>query len=470
MARGEWSPTEEKVLAGFYMRFISAARKLISPSPRGIVAIPVKANWGPVNKVVDIVEEGGLINNFGKDTGGEFTAYNTVNLAILGQPSKILVYRLTDGTEKKAAITLTGGSTPSDSLKLETVYPTDRNFNVTVRESLEGAGKQELVLFEGTKQLSSYTFSSVDEAVSQINADSVYITATKVADGSLTTVSNQAFTGGNAGTTTITNEEYIKAMTAFEAKTFNAFALDGPAATDLQTTVVGWVKRLRSQGKRIMAFLGGALADDKDPTVGNERSRSFNHEGVINVTVSGELGDKLYPSGDIAAYVAGLASSQQLHESLTFAATPFTDVQPAMTPEQRAEAVKSGSFILFEEDGVVKCERGINTLTSYGADQDPSFSKIKITRLKDAIDTDLSNTANSQYVGKLINNEDGQAALLSAIKAYFETLTPNLIASDFVVQKDEELMKNAAKDQFFWEYYVTDVDSMEEIYGTGNHQ
>ncbi|WP_121615213.1 phage tail sheath subtilisin-like domain-containing protein [Virgibacillus halodenitrificans] len=470
MARGEWSPTEEKVLAGFYMRFISAARKLISPSPRGIVAIPVKANWGPVNQVVDIVEEGGLINNFGKDTGGDFTAYTTVNLAILGQPSKILVYRLADGSEKKAAITLTGGTTPADALKLETVYPTDRNFNVTVRESLEGAGKQELILYEGTEQLSTYSFSNVDEAVAQINADNVYITANKVADGPLTVVSNQAFTGGNAGTTTITNEEYIKAMTAFEAKTFNAFALDGPAAADLQTTVVGWVKRLRSQGKRIMAFLGGSLADDKDPTIGNERSKSFNHEGVINVTVSGELGGKLYPSGDIAAYVAGLTTSQSLRESLTFANTPFTDVQPALTIEQRAEAVKSGSFILFEEEGVVKCERGINTLTSYGENQDPSFSKIKLTRLKDSIDTDLSNLATQQYVGKLANHADGQAALLSAIKAYFETLAPDLITPDFIVQKDEELMKNAAKDQFFWEYYVTDVDNMEEIYGTGNHQ
>lgn len=335
---------------------------------------------------------------------------------------------------------------------------------------LEGVGIQELILFEGTKQLASYTFTNVDEAVTKINKSSLYVSATKVADGPLTVISNQTFTGGSAGIANITNQEYINAMTAFEGKTFNSFALDGVAAADLQTSVVAWVKRIRSQGNRIMAFLGGSLEDDKDPTIGNSRSKSFNHEGIINVIVSAKLDGKVYPSAEVAAFIAGLSSGQELRESLTFASAPFTDVIPTLTPEQRAESTEAGSFLLFEEDGYVKCARGINTLTNIGENQDESWGKIKLTRLRDSIDTSLSNTANSQYVGKLLNNADGQAALLSAIKAYFETLVPNLIGPDFIVQTDEQLMANADKDQFYWEYFVTDVDSMEEIYGTGNHQ
>lgn len=470
MARGEWTPGEDKVLAGFYMRFVSAARRLIEGGPRGIVAIPVKANWGPVKEVVSITGENNLISTYGSETEGGFTAYNAISLALLGGPSKVISYRITDGTEKKATIVLKNGeSEAEDAVKLETIYPTERNFNVTVRESLEG-NAQELILFEGTRLLETFTFETVDELVSKINDSSEYLEATKISDGPLAIVSNEALKDGNAGIGDITNQDYIDALVAIEAKTFNAFALDTAHDSDLRASVVSWVKRLRSQGKRILGYIGGTAEEDQDQDGSNTRSKSINHEGIINVTVGVEYNGKHYPSGEAAAYVAGRASGQELSESLTFASTPFTDVIPALTPEQRAEAVQSGSFVFFEDDGEVKCERGINTLTNYGANQSESWSKIKLTRLRDSIDTDLSTTANDQYVGKLLNNADGQAALLSAIKAYFETLAPDLIEPDFIVQPNAELMENAKKDQFFWEYYVTDVDSMEEIYGTGYHQ
>lgn len=468
MARGTWSEGEGKVRAGFYMRFIAAAMARVQPGMRGIVAIPVKANWGPPNEVVEIEDVNQLQNIY--DFGG--TAYKSIYLALLGQPKLVLGYRMTDGNEKVASVTLKD-TADTDVIKVETLYPTTRAFNVSVKESLGDPSKIELTLFEGTAK--KYTIildkGSIDDIVNAMNSDSnnVYLKAIKVADGNgtLQNVSNQPLTGGNDGMDNITNQQYIDAMAAFEARQFDAFALDGATDVALQTTVASWTKRLRDEGKKIISFMGGSLEDDKDPETGNTRSRGFNHEGIVNVTVSAKLDGTWYSSAEVACYVAGLVSGQALNESATYAATPFDDVSPRLTNSQIISGIQAGSFLLVHDGEKVVCEKGINTLTSLRTGQNESFKKIKPVRIMDAIEMDTAKTAHEAYIGKIPNNDDGQNALLSAIKNYFETLAPTLIADDFVVEVDEEMMKNAASDEFYWKYTATIIDSMERIYGTG---
>jgi hypothetical protein len=85
----------------------------------------------------------------------------------------------------------------------------------------------------------------------------------------------------------------------------------------------------------------------------------------------------------------------------------------------------------------------------------------------DAIAMDTAAAAQTNYIGKILNNKIGQTALLCAIKQYFETLVSNLLDADFTVQTDTAAMADAEGDQFFWLYTATIVDSMEKIFGTG---
>ncbi|RDY70322.1 phage tail sheath protein [Halobacillus trueperi] len=472
---GTWSPSEDKVRAGFYMRFISAALARINGGERGVVTVPVKANWGPVEQVVDIESQKDLQDKFHTDDSEEFTAYKLIRLILLGEPSKVMAYRLVDGSEKVSSLTLKdNAATPADMITLSSAYPSTRPFNVTVRDNVvDPSNKQDIVLYEGTKQLYVFTVDrgSADDMVESINndKDNMWITASKTNDGNgeLTTIANADLTGGNAGTSGVTNEDYTDAMAAFETREFNAFAL-GAADEALQTSVRSWVSRLRDEGKKVIAYMGGSTTDDEDPNAGDTRSIGFNHEGVVNVTVSGKLDGVWHPSAEVACYVAGLASGQSLRESTTFAATPFEDVSPRLKNSQIKKAIQSGSFVMTHDGERVICERGVNTLTSLGEGQDNSWKKLKIIRIRDAIATDTTKTARDSYIGKVLNNADGQAALLSALKNYFETLSPELIAEGFVVEADEELNANAEADQFFWKYSAKEIDSMEEIYGTGH--
>lgn len=471
---GTWSVTDIPTRPGFYMQFKAAALAAISTGPRGILAMPVKANWGPAQEIKEITSLNDLETIYNNDTDSPFTAYKCIRLALKGGINKVLAYRMVDGNESVASITLQDGSATS-VLTLETKYPTERSFNVTVRDNPEdSANYKDIVLYEGTTKLYTYTFSKtsiVDSAVSEINNDenNLWLDATKVADGdgTLADVSNSDLTGGNAGATSITATQYTNAQSAFETRVFNAITLDGQTDSAIQDNLQTYVERLRSEGKKVIAYVGGSTADDASISNANTRSTGFNSEAVVNVGTGGVEGDTTYSSAETACYVAGLSHGQRLKDSLTYKSTFFDDVNPRLTHSEIVTAINSGTLVLVHDGTRVKVEYGINTLTSLGSDQNDAWKKIKVIRIMDAIDTDTTSTAEQNYVGKVLNNDDGQTALLTAIKNYFETLTPDLLNEDFVVEVDEDKQANAASDEFFWRYEATIVDSMEKIMGTG---
>lgn len=472
---GVWSETDLPVRPGFYMNFKAAALAAISGGPRGIVAIPVKANWGPVKTVTEVTTEAELIAAFNNDTGGNYTAYDCGRLALLGIPQKLLLYRLVDGAAAKATKTLKDGAA-ADILTLTTKYETVRDFKVTTRDDpTDTVNKKQILLYEGTTLLYTFTFTKAagiaDNAVAAVNNDAknVWIVAAKVAagNGTLADVVSSAFAGGNSGAAGVIAGDYTTALTAFEAHIFNNFALDGINTAGIQTSVNTWVQRLRNEGKKIVAYLGGSTGDDADIATANARSAGFNTEGVVNVGVSGVLDGTTYGSAYVACYVAGRAGGQALKESLTYAKTVFDDVSPRLTHSQVVSAINAGTLVLVHDGEKVIIERGINTLTSLGVDQGTAWKKIKAIRIMDAIATDTAKTAADNYVGKVLNNTDGQKAVLNAIKAYFETLSPDLVAEGFVVETDAEKQATAEADQFFWRYDAQLIDSMEFIFGTG---
>ncbi|ACV64908.1 hypothetical protein Dtox_4241 [Desulfofarcimen acetoxidans DSM 771] len=477
MAGGAWSLTEAKVRPGFYVNFEAAALASITPGARGILAMPVKANWGPKKQVVEITSEKELIDTYGTAVAVNLTAYTCVRLALLGGCNTVLGYRLVDGSEAKGIITLKDTTvTPVDVIDLITRYESDWAFKVTVRANPVDANKQDIVLYKSTQILYTFTFtkgaSGVDNAIAAINNDSgnKWIDAVKKAagNGTLAAIVSQPLTGGSAGVATITNTHYIDALTAFEARQFNAFVLDGTTDASLQTSVKAWVERLRGEGKKTVCCMGGKAADDADIATANTRSAGFNYEGVLNVGTSANLDGTNLSSAQVACWVAGKACGQQMMESLTYADSPFDDVIPRLTNNQIISAIQSGTIVLVHDGEKVKIEKGINTLTSLRTGQNNQWKKVKAIRIMDAIDTDLQKAGRNDYIGKVINDEDGKVAVIVAIKKYFETLNKGrLIKNDFDVYVDPDLQSLAGADQFYFKWYCYIVDNMEQIFGTG---
>lgn len=467
------------VLPGFYMAFRSAAAAAVQPGARGIVAVPVRAHWGPVRQFAEVTTEAELAETFGSAAAGGATAYDTAKLALLGGARKVLAYRLADGTEAAASATLqdTASGTPVGVLKLTAKHAGERGngFKVTVQPNAADAGKQDLKLYEGAALLRTFTFAAgnVQAAADAVNGDAAnkWIAAEKLADGSgsLAEAAGIALSGGASGIAGVQNADYVAALGAFETQQFDALAFDGATDPALQASLLSWVKRVRGEGKGIIAALGGSAADDAAADAvarATARSASYDSEGVVNVGTGAKLGDAVYSSAQLSAYVAGLIAGQSLSESTTYAPAPFTDVTRRWTRGEQEQAVRGGVFLFIHDGRQVKALRGVNSLVTLGEGRNEAWKKIRTIRVLDSVNADLQRTAEDSYIGKVNNTEEGRLALIGACKQYLQSLAQSGVieATGYDVYVDAGAA--AAADQVFlkWEAKLTDV--VEQIFGT----
>lgn len=477
MATGNWDEKNKPTIPGWYNRFKNKAQERIGTGIHGILAMPVKANWGPVNTVTAITvtstSENTLKKTFGEDPN--YTAYRLGKLALLGQPKAVLFYRLVDGSQKTATLTLkNNASTPADAIKLETKYPTTRKFNVTVRNNIADSSKVDFILYEGATQLFSMSAISgdIDDIISAINSnvENEYLIATKVsgATGTIGNVVNQALTGGNDGTAGITNAHYLEAMSAFEGYGMDGFTLDGISDQSLQASVKAWVIKNKEEGTNIIAFVGGPQSNYSLEQA-NSRSKEFNHEDIVNVFATSATYDgNTYTSSEVAVYIAALATAAGLKDSICNAVTIFDDIQPRLNKTDTAAALAAGTLVLAKDADNVIVVDDVNTFKNYTDDKTEVFGSIRAIKFMNAVDGDTS-LKRKDFVGKVTNDDTGRTLIIIALKQYFETLVAaGVIKDDFTVEIDTELQANAKSDEFFWKWDATYLDVIKRVYGTGN--
>lgn len=474
MATGNWDEKNRPTIPGWYNRFKNIAQERIGTGIHGILAMPVKANWGPVNTVTTITvtstSENTLKKTFGEDPN--YTAYKLGRLALLGQPKAVLLYRLADGTQKTAT-TILKNTAAADTIKLETKYPTTRDFNVTIRTNLADSSKIDFLLFEGTVQLFSMSAlsGSVDDAIAAINSnvENEYLIASKVgtATGTLTTITNQKLSGGNDGTAGITNQHYLDAMSVFEGYGMDGFVLDGVTDQSLQASIKAWVIKNKNEGINIIAFVGGQSNDTLDQS--NSKSKELNHEDVVNVFAPNATYDGAsYSSAEVAVYIAALATGAGLKDSICNAVTIFDDIQPRLSKTDIASALKAGTLVLAKDADDVIVVDDVNTFKNYTDEKTDVFGTIRAIKFMNAVDGDTA-LKRKDFNGKTSNDDTGRTLILCSLKQYFETLyKAGVIAADFTVEVDKELQATAESDEFFWKWSAKYVDVIKRVYGTGN--
>lgn len=465
MAKGTWNEKDRPTIPGFYNRFKTKAKEAVN-GLQGVLAMPVKANWGEVGKVVSINSLKELEDAFGKDSN--YTAYKLGRLALLGNVKELLLYRLTDGQHKSGTIKLLDEDA-TEAIKLDTKYPTSRAFNVTIKSNILDANKKDLILFEGAKQLLSIGLKGTqEEIINSINnnLENDYIVASKANDSTavLEAVVNQPLTGGNDGSKTVTNESYIKALEEFERYTIDSFALDGVNDEILQETVKAWVMKNKEQGNDFTYFTGAK--NNQTVSEINEKSKSFNHENIVNVGNSGIFESKKYTPTEVAVYIASLAASQNLKGSICNAKTIFEDVAPKLSTTEVKACLAAGTLVLDTDDKDVVVVDDVNTYKQYTDDKGEALGFIRTINLLSTINK-ITSLKRKDYEGKVPNDETSRVALICELKQVFEQLASEGIFSEFNVEIDEELQAKAEPDEFFWKWDAIYVNVMKRIYGTG---
>lgn len=482
MAGGTWNVTNQPVLPGLYMNFVSAAGTAIQPGVRGVVVAPVKSHWGPVGKFVEVASEAAIRELYTEDESDGASAFTTLYLALLGGPKKLLAYRIADSTAAPAELTLKSAAAAEDSVTLKAKYPGKRGngFKVTIQPSLTVAGTKELKLYEGGTLLRTISIGDGEagKAAIAINEDpgNRWVIAEKIADGILADVSGESFAGGTSGIAGITNADYLKATEAFETQDFHVLTLDGVTDAALRVSLAAWVKRVRGEGKGIIATLGGTAAEDTGADAVNRaiaRSAALDFEGIVNVGTGAVMNGKSYSSAQVAAWVAGLIAGQSLKESATYAVSPFEDVTRRWTHSEQEAGVQNGVLLLVHDGRKVKVLRGVNSLVTLREGQNKGWKKIRKIRVLDQINADLQRTAEDHYIGKVNNTEEGRLALIGAGKQYLQSLAlENVIESTgYDVTLDPRYYGSAPQmqpedDQVYLAWTADDTDVMEQIFGT----
>jgi len=248
--------------------------------------------------------------------------------------------------------------------------------------------------------------------------------------------------------------DYADMRAAFDTRPFNVFAYDGEFSEIEQTALKAWIAANREEGKHFMAVIGGTSAADTDPAQGNARSIAHNDMYIVNLISGVSIQGTAYSSAQFAPYVAGMIAGTAINRSITYAPIAADDVTKRLTSSQVKDALLAGSLVLVHDGEKVKVEQGLTS----------SKHKIRGIRTRQAVSTDIARTANDTYIGKIDNSKDGQAALISAVKAYLESLEAYNTLSDVSVILDPQ--HPSTGDSVYLQISYREIDSMERIFLT----
>ncbi|MDU5141064.1 MAG: phage tail sheath family protein [Paenibacillus dendritiformis] len=435
MAGGVWT-TQNKTRTGVYINFVSEASPLGSVGERGIAAFPASLPWGNPGLIIldaaTYMDE--ALPRVGFHAGDGRIRHIT---AALAHARRVLIYRL--GAQGAAKATVTIGKLTATA-KWAGLRGND--LSLVVRQTLDDEDTFEvLTLLEG-EEVDRQTAGTVEELTA---SDFIDWSGT----GALTASAGAPLTGGTAGTAT--GGEYSAALAAFEPEDFNVL---GIPVDDLPTKqlAVSYVKRLRDEGKKVVAVVVGYPDAD--------------HEGVISLKNSVVTTDGLTVEPTCLLWeIAGMTAAAGMNQSLTYQSIPgAVDAHPRLSNAETEQALRNGELVITASDGRAYIEQDINTLTSFTPEKGRPFSKNRVIRVLDSIANDLKRIFELYYLGKVSNDADGRSMLRSEMVTYLESLQSMRAIQNFDPQRDIFITMGTASDSVYVELAVQPVDAIEKIY------
>lgn len=329
------------------------------------------------------------------------------------------------------------------------------NFTEAAAAQIKGGARGTVALplfqYADAEEKSFYTIEKVSEAIELFGAS--FVEPIKlILQGGAKEVLVYTVPKGTGGTAGTSSETFTAIREAFSSRHFNVFVYPGAVSEEEQKETQLWCRDSREdEGKHFIAVIGGSGEEDLTPATGNERSVTLSDDYVVNLITGVQLNASTFSSAAYAPYIAGLIAGTAINKSITYAPVYATDVTKRLKNSEVVASLQKGSLVLVHDGEKVKVEQGLVT----------SGKKIRAIRARQAIASDIPKAASESYIGKLDNNADGQAALISAVKAYLERLELNNVLTDIVVTLDPD--RKSEGDTVYLQIAFTEIDSMERI-------
>lgn len=451
---------EAKIRPGTYFRYENGGGSVVGGATAHSVAIPIQADWGPVDAVTVHDSASSVIATYGSK--------NTVDAALAlfaGGATKVYCVRLDKATNNsegtaaaKATLEIKDDSTTAVTITAK--YPGTKEIKVQTRIKVEGVSK-EIVIYDGTTKVEAFSFAIGDNEVANLVAAvsaSAYITA---AAGTGTTVPIQDVTALAGGANPkITTESYSEAFVKLETYTFTHIALDCVTAA-VQALLQTWLDRVYEEGKLCIAVLGGknygATFSEKAAAATAFDDEKIIYSGIWGRDAEGNIVDDY----KMAAYVAGAIAGTPSNESIVHNVVPgIVSINPHTNTEYE-QAIKSGLLLAsYSPSGAVWFDSAINTLNTLAANQDAGWKKIRrVTTRFEMIRREDEALAPLKLNG---TSDDVAIAIQTAQGVLNAMISENKLKPGATVYEDPENPLNG--DSLWLVNEVNDFDSIEKIY------
>lgn len=422
--------TQNKVLPGAYINFVSKARALGTMGERGVVAMPFISGWGDSKTVLTIEAE-----DFQTDClnllGYSYTDDEMKNLREVFKGAKsVKLLRLGEGEKATATVgglTVTakyGGKRGNDiKILIENDVDSESVFVVTT------------LIGEELTDVDSQSVKAVSELV-----DNAFVSFKAVSEGTLTATAGTSLTGGTDKA--VTGNDYSVFLDKIEKEDFTTLLYAGSDDTT-KGLFTSFTKRLRDdEGYKVTCVLHDYTKAD--------------FEGVISVK----------NSADLVYWTAGKTAGAEVNESLTNATYDGEyEVETAFKKSELKESIEKGELVFYGDKDSVKVLKDINSFTSFTTNKNSDFSNNQVIRVLDAVANDTARIFDSYYLGKVQNDDIGRDIFKSELINYHNTLQgiqaiANFDAEDIVVSKGTE------KGDVIVKEYVEPVAAMDKLYMT----
>lgn len=418
--------TQNKVLPGTYINFVSAAKASANLSDRGIATMSLVLDWGKDDEIFEVTS-----SDFQKNSreifGYDYASDKLKGLRDLFLNAKtLLAYRLNQG--EKAGNTFATAK-----------YSGERGnaLKVVVKANADAPSNFDVMLYLDSEKIDSQTVGKMADL-----EDNAFVEWKKGA--TLAVNAGLPLTGGTNGSVTATNHQ--KYLAKAESYSFNTM---GVVTTDdsIKSLYANFTKRMRDEvGAKFQLVL---------------HKKSFDYEGVINVknTVKGEGADLIY-------WVTGLEAGCDVNKScLNRKYDGEYEVNAEFTQSELEKAIGAGEFVLHKVGSDIRVLSDINSLVTVTDSKGEDFKDNQTIRVIDQIANDLAVIFNTKYLGKVPNDAEGRISLWADIVNHHEQLQ-GIRAIENFTGEDVKVGQGSSKKSVVVADKVTVVNAMAKLYMT----
>ena len=424
--------TQNKVLPGAYINFVSAAKASATLGDRGTAAFPLSLSWGPEQTIVTIEN-----SEFQKDSlalvGYAYTADEVQPLREIFANAKTLhLFRLNSGgskaTNKFATAKYPG--TAGNNLKIIIQKGEEYTTSNVVYDVMTYMGDS---LVDTQKNVKSMADLASNKFVDWLT------TATIVETTGIT------LSGGTDGT--VADGAYQTFLDKAESYSFNTVGCDTTNDT-IKALFANWTKRLRDeQGVKFQTVLHNYTKAD--------------YEGIISVK-NGLSGNE--SAASLVYWVTGAECACAVNKSMTNATyTGEYDVATDYTQTQLENAMQAGELVFHKVGDDVRVLSDINTFVSVTDEKSSDFGSNQVIRVLDQIGNDIASLFASKYLGKVQNDAAGRVSLWNDIVSHHNQLQ-TIRAIEGFDSANVTVAQGDLKKAVVVEDHVQPVAAMEQLY------